>query len=89
MESASEPYWRDAVSGASGLHAAITLDDAETETRLVSQAQAAGVEITPLSALWIPGTPESRHHYGVVLGFAGVMEADIVQSIQVLKKCWQ
>ncbi|MDU3719381.1 MAG: PLP-dependent aminotransferase family protein, partial [Klebsiella michiganensis] len=74
---------------ASGLHAAITLDDAETETRLVSQAQAAGVEITPLSALWIPGTPESRHHYGVVLGFAGVMEADIVQSIQVLKKCWQ
>ncbi|MEJ0229096.1 PLP-dependent aminotransferase family protein [Klebsiella michiganensis] len=73
----------------SGLHAAITLDDAETETRLVSQAQAAGVEITPLSALWIPGTPESRHHYGVVLGFAGVMEADIVQSIQVLKKCWQ
>ncbi|MFQ9621920.1 MAG: hypothetical protein ACLR17_06065 [Enterobacteriaceae bacterium] len=43
------------------------------------------MEITPLSALWIPGTPESRHHYGVVLGFAGVMEADIVQSIQVLK----
>jgi GntR family transcriptional regulator/MocR family aminotransferase len=59
------------------------------QTRLVSQAQAAGVEITPLSALWIPGTPESRHHYGVVLGFAGVMEADIVQSIQVLKKCWR
>lgn len=73
---------------ASGLHATITLDSAQTETRLIQQAREAGIEITPLSALWLPGSPESPHHYGLVLGFAGIQEPEIIAAIQTLKQCW-
>lgn len=73
---------------ASGLHVTIKLSSYEIEQELLAKATAAGVEITPLSALWITGAPESENHYGLILGFAGISEPDILTAVLKLKQVW-
>lgn len=73
---------------ASGLHVTITLPSYEIEQKLLAKATAVGVEITPLSALWISGAPESENHYGLIFGFAGVSEPDILAAVLKLKQVW-
>lgn len=79
----------DITEVASGLHVTIKLSSLETEQELLAKATASGVEITPLSALWIAGAPESENHYGLILGFAGIGEPDIYAAVLKLKEAWR
>ncbi len=75
---------------ASGLHVTIRLANLETEQRLIALALSAGIEITPLSASWLPGSAgEQTGRYGLVLGFACVKVDDIILAVQTLKRVWQ
>lgn len=75
---------------ASGLHVTIRLANLETEQRLIALALSAGIEITPLSASWLPGSAgEQTGRYGLVLGFACVKGDDIILAVQTLKRVWQ
>lgn len=73
---------------ASGLHVTIRLASLEREKELIAKAAMIGVEITPLSSLWLTGAPESTNHYGLILGFAGINDPDIVAAILKLKQVW-
>lgn len=73
----------------SGLHVTIHLETYEKEQRLIALASVAGIEITPLSASWIPGSSDAiSGRYGLVLGFASVKVPDIVLAVESLKKVW-
>lgn len=74
----------------SGLHVTIRLANLETEQRLIAQALSVGIEITPLSASWLPDSSEEQTgRYGLVLGFACVKVPDIVLAVEALKRAWQ
>ncbi|SUW61896.1 HTH-type transcriptional regulatory protein gabR [Buttiauxella agrestis] len=72
----------------SGLHVTVRLVSQEREQELHTKAAAAGVEITPLSSLWLAGAPENANHYGLILGFAGISEPDILSAVLTLKQAW-
>lgn len=73
----------------SGLHVTIRLPSLEKEQQLITQALSAEIEITPLSASWLPGSPETQNgRYGLVLGFACVKVHDIVLAVETLKRVW-
>ncbi|AWV46841.1 PLP-dependent aminotransferase family protein [Hafnia alvei] len=74
---------------ASGLHVTIRLPNFEREQTLVAQAMSAGIEITPLSSLWLPESEENANHYGLILGFAGVSESAIERAVLKLKDIWR
>lgn len=73
----------------SGLHVTVILENADRELALIRSARDYGIELTPLSALWLPDSPESHHHYGIILGFAGVKEEDIVKAVDILRIAWK
>ncbi|PKE30050.1 GntR family transcriptional regulator [Rahnella sp. AA] len=73
----------------SGLHVTIRLANFVTEQRLIAQALSEGIEITPLSASWLPGSSEAQTgRYGLVLGFACVKVPDILRAVETLKYAW-
>lgn len=74
----------------SGLHVTIRLANLETEQRLIAQALSVGIEITPLSASWLPDNSMGQTgRYGLVLGFACVKVPDIVLAVEALKRAWE
>lgn len=73
---------------ASGLHVTIRLPSHEREQELIAKAAEVGIEITPLSSLWLSNAPESINHFGLILGFAGIIESDIVTAVLKLKQVW-
>lgn len=74
----------------SGLHVTIRLANLETEQRLIAQALSVGIEITPLSASWLPDSSMGQTgRYGLVLGFACVKVPDIVLAVEALKRAWE
>ncbi|RJT42882.1 PLP-dependent aminotransferase family protein [Rahnella woolbedingensis] len=73
----------------SGLHVTIRLGSYEKEQRLIALASMAGIEITPLSASWLPGSSDANSgRYGLVLGFASVKVPDILLAVESLKRVW-
>ncbi|MDN6631995.1 MAG: PLP-dependent aminotransferase family protein, partial [Enterobacterales bacterium] len=74
---------------ASGLLVTIRLPNFEREQTLVAQAMSAGIEITPLSSLWLPESEENANHYGLILGVAGVSESAIERAVLKLKDIWR
>lgn len=74
----------------SGLHVLIRLPSAEREGLLIRLAKEAGVEITALSPLWLPGSKANEiGRYGLILGFAGIPTPDICRAVVKLKSAWQ
>ena len=72
----------------SGLQVTVRLTSAEQEQLLVAHALAANIEITPLSSLWLPHATGDDNHYGLILGFAGISENDIMTAVRHLKAIW-
>jgi GntR family transcriptional regulator/MocR family aminotransferase len=68
-----------------GLHAMVWLPSAAEERRWVAAAEAVNIELEPLARFWLPATSAPRRG-GVVLGFAGVREAEIEAAVETLAK---
>jgi GntR family transcriptional regulator/MocR family aminotransferase len=73
-----------------GLHLSIEVATRAREHELIAAARAADIEMNPLSDYWLPGseTPEDARA-GLVLGFAAVPEAQIVEALQQLRRAWR
>ena len=89
--------WPQAIPGCSplpaveaGLHLSIKVATRAREHELIAAARAADIEMNPLSDYWLPGseTPEDARA-GLVLGFAAVPEAQIVEALQRLRRAWR
>lgn len=73
-----------------GLHLCVRVDSLARERELVSAARAAGVEMNALSDYWLEDSAEPGDaRAGLVLGFAAVPEAQIVEAVQVLRRAWR
>lgn len=75
---------------AAGLHVKVAVDNVSRERTLVAQAEAVGVEVTPLSAFWLDNSmcPVDKQA-GLVLGFAAVPEREIAEALLKLRKAWR
>ncbi|WP_205700887.1 hypothetical protein [Jeongeupia sp. USM3] len=74
---------------ASGLHVTIRLPSLAREQALIGAAHAAGIEIAALSTLWLPDSAAGAPgRYGLILGFAGIPEAQITEAVMTLKAAW-
>ncbi|MFK7701216.1 PLP-dependent aminotransferase family protein [Pseudomonas caspiana] len=90
-------HWPEGIPGCAampkvvaGLHVAVRVDSLERETELIEKAKSVGVEISPLSGYWLPESSEPvDNRTGLVLGFAAVPEADIVDALERLKQVWR
>ncbi|WP_145008198.1 PLP-dependent aminotransferase family protein [Pseudomonas oryzihabitans] len=72
-----------------GLHLCLPVSGLAREAELVAQAAAVGVELNPLSRYWLPGGPTPPDaRAGLVLGFAAVPEARIVEALARLREAW-
>lgn len=75
---------------AAGLHVMVPVDNFTREQELVVLAEAAGVEVNPLSGYWLADSDESvDNRAGLVLGFAAVPEAQIADAVMRLRKAWR
>lgn len=73
-----------------GLHLSIKVESLARERELITAARAAGVEMNPLSDYWLPGSETAEDaRAGLVLGFAAVPEAQIVEAVQTLRRAWK
>lgn len=73
----------------SGLHVTICLPSLEREQQLILLAHDVDIEITPLSASWLPGSSVSHSgRFGLVLGFACVKVPDILVAVEKLRRAW-
>lgn len=75
---------------AAGLHVMVPVDNFDREQELVALAEAAGVEVNPLSGYWLEDSDEPvDKRAGLVLGFAAVPEAQIADAVMRLRKAWR
>ncbi|MGG5288085.1 PLP-dependent aminotransferase family protein [Pseudomonas shirazensis] len=75
---------------AAGLHVMVPVDNFAREQELVALAEAAGVEVNPLSGYWLDDSDEPvDKRAGLVLGFAAVPEAQIADAVMRLRKAWR
>ncbi|MGP0170300.1 MocR-like pyridoxine biosynthesis transcription factor PdxR [Pseudomonas sp. NCHU5208] len=89
--------WPQAIPGGAllpaveaGLHLCLRVDSLAREQELVSAARAAGVEMNPLSGYWLPDSEVAEDaRAGLVLGFAAVPEAQIVEAVRRLRQAWK
>lgn len=72
-----------------GLHACLPLDSLAREQELVAKAAAVGVELSALSGYWQPNLAMQAPRAGLVLGFAGVDEAQIALALDTLRRAWR
>lgn len=73
-----------------GLHLSIKVASLARERELITAARAAGIEMNPLSDYWLPGSETAEDaRAGLVLGFAAVPEAQIVEAVQRLRQAWK
>lgn len=75
---------------AAGLHVKVAVDNFAREQELVARAEAAGVEVNPLSSYWLEDSevPVDKRA-GLVLGFAAVPEGEIAEALMRLRKAWR
>lgn len=66
-----------------GLHAMLWLPTLAEERRWVAAARTVDIELEPLERFWLPAN-RAPQQGGVVLGFAGVREAEIRSAVQCL-----
>ena len=89
--------WPQAIPGCAplptveaGLHLSIRVESLTRERELIGGARAAGIEMNPLSDYWLPGSETAEDdRAGLVLGFAAVPEAQIVEAVQTLRRAWR
>ncbi len=89
--------WPQAIPGCSplpaveaGLHLSIRVESLARERELIGAARAAGIEMTPLSDYWLPDSETAEEaRAGLVLGFAAVPEAQIIEAVQTLRRAWK
>ncbi|MDG9759282.1 PLP-dependent aminotransferase family protein [Pseudomonas sediminis] len=73
-----------------GLHLSIKVESLARERELITAARTAGIEMNPLSDYWLPGSETAEDaRAGLVLGFAAVPEAQIVEAVQRLRLAWK
>lgn len=73
-----------------GLHLSIKVASLARERELITAARATGIEMNPLSDYWLPGSETAEDaRAGLVLGFAAVPEAQIVEAVQRLRQAWK
>lgn len=70
-----------------GLHALLPLDSAAQEQRLHALAEAQGIELGPLRQVGAVLPASARA--GLLLGFAGVTEAQIRSAVATLARAWR
>lgn len=87
-------HWPETIDGcgplpevSAGLHLKVPVDNPEREQQLLAKATAVGVEMTPLSSYWLPGSAMDKS--GLVLGFAAVPEAAIRDALRKLDSAWR
>ncbi|WP_437879408.1 PLP-dependent aminotransferase family protein [Pseudomonas sp. LRF_L74] len=72
-----------------GLHLCVRVDSLTREAELIARAAQVGVELNGLSDYWLPGSPlADDQRAGLVLGFAAVPEARIVEATEALRAAW-
>ncbi|WP_338545524.1 PLP-dependent aminotransferase family protein [Pseudomonas benzopyrenica] len=72
-----------------GLHLCLPVTHLAREAELVTRAAAVGVELNALSRYWLPEGPTPPDaRAGLVLGFAAVPEARIVEALARLRRAW-
>ena len=90
-------HWPQAIPGCAplptveaGLHLCVRVTSIARERELVAAARAAGVEMNALSSYWLDddAVPVDARA-GLVLGFAAVPEAQIVEAIATLRRAWK
>lgn len=90
-------HWPQTIAGvgslpsvAAGLHLTVAVDTRARECELVEKAASVDVEINPLSSYWLPDSqPPEDQRAGLVLGFAAVPEAAIVEALNKLGRIWR
>lgn len=90
-------HWPQAIPGCTplprveaGLHLCVRVASIARERELVAAARAAGVEMNALSSYWLDDdTVPVDARAGLVLGFAAVPEAQIVEAIATLRRAWK
>ena len=71
-----------------GIHILLTSQKGESEEELIQKAAEAGVKVYGLSSYFIH--PEHNHRPAtVVLGYASLNEAQIMEGVRLLMECWR
>lgn len=70
----------------SGLHVVLAVNNGMTEDTLVTKAAAAGVKIYPVSLYSM--AEQNLPHPQIILGFAGIPETKLTESLNVLLGSW-
>ena len=71
-----------------GIHILLTSQKGESEEELIQKAAEAGVKVYGLSSYFIH--PEHDHRPAtVVLGYASLNEAQIMEGVRLLMECWR
>lgn len=89
--------WPQAIPGCAplsaveaGLHLSLRVESLARERELIDAARGAGVEMNGLSDYWLPGSETAEdERAGLVLGFAAVPEAQIIEALVELRRVWQ
>ncbi|MNW14555.1 hypothetical protein D3C71_2128090 [compost metagenome] len=71
-----------------GLHLCVPLGSLAREHELIDKAAAVGVELSALSGYCL-ADPAQPPRAGLVLGFAGVDEAQIALALDKLRRAWR
>ncbi|MHC8303417.1 MocR-like pyridoxine biosynthesis transcription factor PdxR [Pseudomonas sp. PB3P13] len=75
---------------AAGLHLTVAVDSYAREQALVEKAARVDVEINALSSYWLPDSPQNQdQRAGLVLGFAAVPDAAILEALARLQRVWR
>lgn len=72
--------------GYAGLHIMLEINNGYTEKELIESARNYGVRVYPVSKYWIRKEVYSNNM--VLLGFSGMSENNIIESIRLLEKAW-
>lgn len=70
-----------------GIHILLTSQKGESEEELIQKAAEAGVKVYGLSSYFIHPEPDHRPAT-VVLGYASLSEAQIMEGVRLLMECW-
>ena len=76
----------ETLEGPTSLFVLMQTKDGRSEDELISLAENAGVRIYPTSCYWRAAQPDTWRY--VLVGFAGIAEADIEPGIEALAKAW-
>lgn len=80
-------HFIEVIGDLSGFHVVLKVNGGLTEEELIKRAQRANLKVYPLSSYAIG--KQTKNEPVIILGFAGIREAELPHAIEQLMICWE